>query len=167
MPRVRCEHAGEQIDQRRLAGAVRPDDADAVAAMDADRKVAHDTVLSPQLLEIRLGVDDARAAFLALGHGHLDRAGDLELLAAARAQGAQLGETALVALAPRADAIADPVLFHRDLAVELVTLDLLLREHLVAPGLEEREAALQSARHAAVEPHRRARKRSPGSAGRG
>ena len=39
---VRRQHAGQQIDQRGLAAAVRPDDADAVAALDADRKVADD-----------------------------------------------------------------------------------------------------------------------------
>ena len=32
---VGSKRAGQQIDQRRLAGAVRPDDADPVAALDA------------------------------------------------------------------------------------------------------------------------------------
>ena len=39
---VRRERAGEEIEQRRLAGAVRADDADAVAALDAEREVADD-----------------------------------------------------------------------------------------------------------------------------
>ncbi len=36
------ELAGQQAEQRRLAGAVRPDDADPVAAQDAGREVADD-----------------------------------------------------------------------------------------------------------------------------
>ena len=76
--------------------------------------------------------------------------------AEAPAHGAQLGEAALVSFAPGADAVSDPVLFHCDLAVELVTLGFLLREDNIAPGFECGKALLKSARHAAVEPKRRA-----------
>ena len=38
-PRGRLEHAGEQVDQRRLAGAVRADQGVARAALDAERDV--------------------------------------------------------------------------------------------------------------------------------
>ena len=44
-----------------------------------------------------------------------------------------------------------------DLAVELVALELLLFELLVAPGLEGGKALLEAARAAAIEPDRRAR----------
>ena len=61
-------------------------------------------------------------------------------------------EPLLVALAPRGDAIAQPVLLHRDLAAELVLLAFLLLQHRVAPGLERRETLVQRAGDAAVEP---------------
>ena len=68
------------------------------------------------------------------------------------AQRVQLGEPPLVARAPRGDAVAQPVLLHRDLAAELVLLALLLLQHRVAPGLECRETLVQRAGDAAVEP---------------
>ena len=69
----------------------------------------------------------------------------------------QIRQPLLVALAPRGDAVAQPVLLHRDLAAQLVPLGLLLRQHRVAPRLERREPLVQLARDPAVEPHRGAR----------
>ena len=43
---VRCAAAGQHLDQRGLAGAVRADDADAVAALDADGEVVDDLSLA-------------------------------------------------------------------------------------------------------------------------
>src|SRR5581483_8597206 len=67
------------------------------------------------------------------------------------------GEAADVALPPRGHAITQPVLLGDDLAVELVLVAFLLGQHFVAPILECREAALQAACRAAVEPHGGAR----------
>ena len=70
-----------------------------------------------------------------------------------RLQGA---EPADIALAPRGDAVAQPVLLGDDLAVELVLVALFLGQDLVPPCLETGEAALDAAGLAAVEPDRAA-----------
>src|SRR6478735_7915050 len=59
-----------------------------------------------------------------------------------------------VALAPPGNAVAQPVLLGDDLAAELVLFALLLGQHLVAPGFEGSEAALDAARLATIEPDR-------------
>jgi hypothetical protein len=51
-------------------------------------------------------------------------------------QRVQFSEPPLVAGAPGGDAVAQPILFHRDLAAEFVLLVLLLLEYRVAPTLE-------------------------------
>ena len=83
------------------------------------------------------------------------------------AQRVQLREPLLVALAPRGDAVAQPVLLHRDLAPELVALAFLLLQHRVAPGLECRKTAVQRAGDAAVQPDGGARDAAPAADGRG
>ena len=54
------QRAGQQIDQRGLAAAVRADDADAVAALDADREIAHDRAVAVGLGDA-FGLDHQRA----------------------------------------------------------------------------------------------------------
>ena len=57
---IRLQDSGEHVDQRGLAAAVRTDDADAVAALDADREIADDrTILIAFANSGRL--DDLRA----------------------------------------------------------------------------------------------------------
>jgi hypothetical protein len=73
--------------------------------------------------------------------------------AAGLAQRLQLAHATHVALAPRRDAVADPVLLTHDLAVELVLGHLLLGQLLVAPGLEIAKADVDAPGLAAVEPH--------------
>ncbi len=68
------------------------------------------------------------------------------------AQRVQIAEPLDVALAAAGDAVAQPVLLVDDLAVELVLVALFFRQHLVAPGLERRKAAVDLADLAAVEP---------------
>src|SRR2546429_4847701 len=65
----------------------------------------------------------------------------------------QFGKPPLVACAPGGDAVAEPVLLHRDLATELVLSGGLLLEKRVAPGLESGEALVLRAGNAAVEPY--------------
>src|SRR3954454_18275293 len=72
--------------------------------------------------------------------------------AALVAQRVEIAEPLDVALAPARDAVAQPVLLVDDLAVELVLVALFFREHLVAPGLEGTEAAVDLPDLAAVEP---------------
>ena len=64
--------------------------------------------------------------------------------AAPRRNSLQPRQPALIALAPSADAISHPVFFHRDLAVELMTRELFLREHVVAPTFEGGETLLET-----------------------
>ena len=148
---VGFEPPGQQFQQRRLARAVRADHADPVAAQDAGGEIAHDGHIAIGFGD-RLRLDHPGAGGRALRRRHHRRARRLALLAPGRAQRIEAGEAALVALAPRGDAVAQPVLLAGDLAVELVAFELLLRQHLVAPGLEGREAALHAPRAAAIEP---------------
>src|SRR5437016_14300681 len=73
------------------------------------------------------------------------------------AQRVQFGEPSLVAGAPGGHAITQPVLFHRDLAAELVLLAFFLLQDCIAPRLECRETLVQHSRNSAVEPYGAAR----------
>ncbi len=134
------------------------DDAEPVAAQHAQVQVAHD----------RPVVERLRHAFR---HRH-------QLAGQPRAAGFQLQPlravhrvppglaqrlparpAAHVALAPRGDAVAHPVLLPRDLPVELVPVALLLFQHLLAPAFEPPETLVEPTRAAAVQPHHAARQR--------
>ena len=118
---IGSEHAREQIDERGLAGAVRADDADAVAAGDLDAEVAHQG-------ELAIALGDAPC----LDHlpAGLSRLLDRELHVSRRAVGEsfpalaakrdQALEPALVALPPGAHTVAEPMLFLHDAPVELM-----------------------------------------------
>src|SRR4029079_2406438 len=73
------------------------------------------------------------------------------------AQRVQVAQPLDVALAPAGGAVAQPVFFVDDLAVELVLVALFFRQYLVAPGFECRESAVDLPDLAAVEPRRRTR----------
>src|SRR5206468_11489284 len=62
-----------------------------------------------------------------------------------------------VALAPAADAIPNPVFFRGDFSIELVLLQFLLGQNLVAPVLEVCKPAFQPSRASAIEPNSRPR----------
>ena len=150
------QRAGQQVEQRRLAGAVRADDADPVAAHDPRRKIPHDRAAAIGFGDaLRHG--DQPAGQIGLRRLEPDRALRAALLLALPAQRVQFGEPPLVAGAPGGDAIAQPILLHRDLAAELVLFVLLLFEDRVAPRLERRETLVQRPGDAAVEPDRGAR----------
>src|SRR6185295_11834144 len=125
---------------------------------DPDRKVADDRPVLVALAD-PLGLDHQRT-------GRQRRAGRDDSVAGAGPVGAallpqrlQLPDPAHVALAPAGDAVAYPVLLGDDLAVELVLIALLLRQHAVAPVLEMGEPTLEAARPSAVEPDCAARQR--------
>src|SRR4051812_24888790 len=148
---VRCAAAGQHLDQRGLAGAVRADDADAIAALDADREAVDDLSLAIGPADI-LGLDDELAGLVGLGSREVGVARRAAMGAALVAQRVEIAESLDVALAAARDAVTQPVLLVDDLAVELVLVALFLREHLVAPSLEGTEAAVDLPDLAAVEP---------------
>ena len=129
--------AGQHVDQRGLAGAVRPDDADAVAALHPDREAIDDLAVAVGLADV-LGLDDQLAGFVRFGGGEVGIAGGAAIIAPLIAQRMQIAEPLDVALAAAGDAVAQPVLLVDDFAVELVLVALFLGQHLVAPGFERR-----------------------------
>ncbi len=153
---VGLQPAGEEIEKRRLAGAIGTDHADTVAAQYARGEVRYDLFLTIGFGNLPR-LDDPRAALFGLGcnKGYIAR--DAQLFAAPLPQLPQPRHAADIAFAPPAHAITYPILFHRDSAVELVTFDLFLGQHLVAPRFEIAEAAFKPPRSPAVEPHRDAR----------
>ncbi len=150
------ERAGQEIDQRGLAAAVRADDADAVAALDAGGEIVDDRPAVVGFADA-IGLDHQRAGAVRRRRGEARLARGGAKVAARLPQRVQRAEPADIALAPRGDAVAQPVLLGDDLAVELVLVALFLGQHLVAPGLEGGKAALDAARLPAVEPDRGAR----------
>ena len=89
---VRRELAGQHLQQRRLAGAVRSDQPDAVAALDADREVAHDRRVAEALRDaLRLG--HQLAGQLRLAHRDLHVALRAAVLAEILAQSAPAAPT--------------------------------------------------------------------------
>ena len=156
MPESGGENAGDEIDQRRFARSIRADNAEPVAARDADRKVFDDRALAIGLGQ-PIGLDDQFARLGGVRGRHLDLALDAPRLAPLLAHFAEFADAPHVAFAARGDAVTKPMLLHHDAPVELVTLDLLLLELLIAPGFEGGKALFEPARRAAVEPDGRAR----------
>jgi hypothetical protein len=117
----RCPAPGlhQQPQQRRLAGAVGPDQADAIAAADANRKVAHHRHGAVRLADA-IGFEDHVPGSV----GDLDLQADVaDLSAAGRALGAhrhQRADPAFVAGPPRFDAAAQPHFLARHRLVELL-----------------------------------------------
>ena len=122
-PCVGLDLPRQQLEQRRLAGAVGSDEADAIPAQDALRVVAHD-LKGARLRRERLGhmvrLEDQPARRLA----RVDRQAHVP---AGRALGGALGaerheraDTALVAGPPCLDALPQPRLFLLELLVESI-----------------------------------------------
>ena len=150
---VRRPAAGQDLEQRRLARAVRPDERHPLAPLDAEREVAQDRAAAVGLADL-LDLGHQLAGGLGRGQGHLRGAGALDLGAAFGAQVGEAPDAALVALAPGRDALDRPAALGLDEAVELVAGGVLFLEGLVAPFLEGREAAVEAAGDAAVDPDR-------------
>src|SRR5262249_42329788 len=66
-------------------------------------------------------------------------------------------EPPLIARPARGDAVAQPILLHRDFTSELMAFALLLLEHFVAPRFERLEALVEGPGNPAVKPYRAAR----------
>ena len=148
--------AGQHVDQRGLAGAVRPDDTDAVAALHADREVVDDAAVAIRPADV-LGLDDQLAGFVRFRGGEVGIASGAAIVAALVAQCVEIAEPLEVALAAAGNAVAQPMLLVDDLAVELVLVAFFFGQHLVAPGLERAEAAVDLLDLATIEPRGAAR----------
>ena len=148
---IRLQLADQHFQEGRLADAVRADEADPVAPGDAGGEIIDQRAAVIGLRHVE-GLDHQLAA-LARGAGlHRHLADGAAGVAALLAQIVEGAEPAHVAGAPRAHAIAQPVLLAHDLAVELLQVALFLFQHLVAPGLEGPEALVEALGRAAVDP---------------
>ena len=154
--RVGFERAGQEVDERRLARAIAPDDAKPVAAQNANREIIDDDALAIGLRDV-IRLDHELAGDLSLGDGNLDVAGDATRLAEFLAQAAQPLHASDISLAPPTDAVTHPMLLVGDAPFELVMVALLLLKHLVAPGLEFAEAFFEPAGATTIKPDRGAR----------
>ena len=148
---IRWIGAGQHFDQRRLARAIGPDDADAVAALNTDREGIDDLAVTIGAADA-LGLDDEPAGFFGFRRGKAGVAGGAAIVAALLTQRVQIAKPFNVALAASGDAVTQPMFFVDDLAIELVLLALFFGQHLVAPGLEACKAAIDLLDLAAIEP---------------
>ena len=153
---VRLQLTQQQLEQRRLADAVRPHHANTVAAMDPQAEVLHNFARAIRKGDA-LGVNHLGAAGATFGRFHFHVAQAAQLFAPLGAHAAQSFKPPDIALAPRGDAIAHPMFFLGDAAFQLVALQFLFRQLLVAPELEMAEAFFQPVRAATIQPHRGAR----------
>ena len=149
---VRLDLPGQHFQERCLAGAVRADKTDAVAAVHANRKRGDDGAVAIGLGDL-FGLDDQLAGITRVGNGCLHRTLRAAMAAMFGAQVLERAQPAHVALAPGSDAVAQPVFLALDFLAELVLLDLFLFQHLVAPGFEVAETLVETARLAAIQPH--------------
>ena len=145
------ERAGEQGEQRGLAGAVGADNAHPVPAQDTGGEILDDGAVAIGERDI-IGDSHQLAGHIDLARHHARTAGGAGALTRLLAQCVQAREALDVALAPRGHAVAQPVLLHDQFAVELVAVALLLLQRVIAPLLEMGEAAIEPAGDAAIEP---------------
>jgi hypothetical protein len=149
--RVRLKLAREQAQQRGLAGAVRPQHADPVAAQDAGGEGLQDCPAAEALGD-PLGLDHEPAAEGRRADGQLDRAGRGDQLPPLLPQLLQVAQPAHVALAPRGDTPVQPMGLGLEALVEALDVGLLCGQHLPAPFLKAGIAAVAGAQRAAIEP---------------
>src|SRR5262249_37808557 len=124
--------------------------------LDAGREIIDDLAFAIGLADA-LRLDDETAGFLRFRRGEIGIAGSPAIIAPLLAQRMEIAEAFDIALAAPGDAVAQPMLFIDDLAVELMLVAFFLRQHLVAPGLEGGKAAIDLADLATVEPRGRTR----------
>ena len=142
--------AEDEFDQRGLAGAVRTDQADLVAAQYAAGKILDDLALAQAFVDV-LEFRHELPRALALRHGNGNLAESLPPCRAFQAQAFEPAHAAFVARAPRLDALADPHLFLRQQLVELLVVHRFHRELLglalfvcgEAAGIKTQPAAIE------------------------
>ena len=151
---VRLDLPGEEFYKGGFAGSVRPDNTNPVAAVDAHRKAGNDAASIIGFGNLRR-LNDALAGAFRLCCLHVDRTGALAQIAACVAQRMKPVETPDIAFAPCGHAVAQPVFFANNLAVQLVALGFLFLQHLVAPALKSGKPFIDAPGHAAVNPDSR------------
>ena len=145
--------AGQHLDERGLAGAVRADKGHPVAAQHAQVKWLQDHPLAKGFRDA-LGVDHPLARLLATVQLHRRRALPADLPRALVTQRGQRADAALVALAACRNALDCPFRLGLDLAVQLVAGLVLGGPQGLAPILEMFKAAILPAHLATVDPQR-------------
>ena len=148
---VRCQFAGQQLEQGRLARAVGSDQADPVTALDPQRKVLDDRAVAELLVDL-VSHDDRLGLHLVDHQFHLRRALGTEHGGPLGAHFPQLFQAALVALASCGDAAFQPVRLDLQFGIQLVGRAGFLGIDLFHPGLVTAKADLLAAQAAAVEP---------------
>src|SRR6188768_2677880 len=109
------QRPSENLDQRGLAAAVRPDDADTVAAHDARRETADNGPVAVALAD-PFGLDDQRPGLGGVARRDVGFPGRAAIGSPHFAQAVQSSEALDVALAPSRYAVAQPMLLGDDLA---------------------------------------------------
>ena len=117
-PLLRFQLAEQELEQRALARAIGSDDADLVAAQDQRREITDDGLLTPALGEA-LGLDHQLARAIRLAQPDARRTLEFAPLTTLLAHGFERAHPTLVTSAPCLDALPDPDLFLRELAVEV------------------------------------------------
>src|SRR6185437_13603513 len=144
--------AEDQADESRLAGAVRADQPDPVAAQDAHRELCDQRPSGHAFTDVRQLRDELTRA-LARIKAQLDRTEALAPRGALHAQPLQPAHATFIPGAAGLDPFADPDFLLGPELVEAAARNLLGGELLLPCGLVRREIAGVGAKHAAVELH--------------
>src|SRR3954471_15870500 len=158
--RVGREGAEDQLDERSLAGAVRTDQADAVAAAHDEIEPFHDRSFAKRFRDA-LEFAHQPAGALPLADRELHLAGARAALGALGAQPLQATHPAFVARAPGLDALADPGFLlgpelvelapHHGLDFELPGLQRFIARIVAREGQQPAPVELENARRYSVE----------------
>src|SRR5690606_6648077 len=121
------------------------DDADTITTQHAHRKAVDDGAPIVAFADIER-LDDQRAGRRRIAGADGSIADGSSMRTPLLTQRLQRFETPHIAFAPGGDAVAQPVFFGDDLAIELVLIALLFRQNRIAPCLKIGEAALDAPR---------------------
>ena len=152
---VRLDLARQQFQQRGLARAIRPDDADPVAALDAQRKIANDRAV-PETLGHFFRDDHRFGFYIVTGELEFCRACRPDHRRALGAHFPQFFKPALIALAPRGYAALQPVRFQLQLRIQLFRSARFFGVNLFFPGFITAKAHFLASQRPPVQPQRRA-----------
>ena len=148
---VRLELSGEQLEQRRLAGAVRSDDADAVATLHTQREVANDRTLSETFRHILRVYDDLRPNVV-LRECEFRSSRGPEHRSALGTHLVQFRKPSLVAPPARGHSALKPVQLELELCIELFRCARFLVVDPLGPRIEAAEANLGAPELSPIEP---------------
>ncbi len=147
---VRLDRAGKNAEQGRFAGTVAADQADAVAAQHAGREIARDDLIAEGLIDV-LEFGNETTADIRADVAELRRV-LRDPLRALLPHLLEIAQAALIALAPRRDALARPDGLGRDALIGARLRSFLGGENTLRPFLERVIAFIELAHRAAIEP---------------